>query len=127
MVFMVWILIFIIGIAIALSVLWGIALILTSKVTPSWFKGVLIFGILFLPIFIVSENTQFFLVPLFILWGVLGYIPVMSFADKIVQAVSQDASQVVTILVVYVVYIIIGALIGLIYDYVKSRRRGVIV
>ena len=55
---MVWILIFIIGIAIALSVLWGIALILTSKVTPSWFKGVLIFGILFLPIFIVSENSQ---------------------------------------------------------------------
>ena len=100
---------------------------MSFKGIPYPLKGALLFSIIFLPLFFVNENTQLFFIPLFIIWGFLGYQVVAIFLPQIILGLLPAVNSQVLLwkesLIIFIFYIIVGAIFGWIYGKIKLKRK----
>jgi hypothetical protein len=98
-----------------------------QKPWPYWVKGALIFGIIFLPLFFLNENTYRLIAPLLVpiglLWFFIGLPYVISWVNTFTVGTFLDHDIFRSfLLMLYTVFV--GALIGWIYGELKNRKQS---
>lgn len=103
------------------------------KKIPHWLRGAIVFGVIFIPLFLVNENNQFFFIPWIVLIYALGYSFVSASIHNLFPATIVTTDGITTtqagtgigliaeILIIFIFYIIAGALIGWLYGSIKRK------
>src|SRR5581483_3293443 len=95
---------------------------------PYWLKGTVIFGIIFMPIVWINEQTQWYFLPILPVWLLLGITFVYSLALVLVgnpnPATGEltDRQRIIGVVIILLSYMLFGGLLGYLYGAVKKIR-----
>src|SRR5882672_2588946 len=95
------------------------------KRMPYWAKGAIIFGILFGPIMLLNETTQFLLFPLAVIWEVFGFRFLSGFINSGLHGagILFDPNLMAKMILV-AVYVLFGAFLGGVVGFLKKAWRN---
>lgn len=97
------------------------------KSWPYWVRGTLLFSAIFLPLFFIDENTQWIFLPIGLVWLLLGEPYILSVVyflangESVLNGNAQNRG--IVIVLTFLVYIVLGSLLGHLYGKFKNRRK----